>query len=76
MGKLNGCFKFYNMQKLNLLKIIALALFHLLMPKWIKHKFYFKTSPIEHLEIRTTMTKIKYWNHFIRKDKSEKRITF
>ena len=64
------------MQKLNLIKIYSLAIFHLIAPKAIKHKFYFKTSLIENLAIGTTMTKIKYWRYFIRKHKLPNKIDF
>lgn len=62
------------MKNINLLKIYCLAIFHLIMPKWIKHRFHFKTSPIEHLAIGTMMNRIKYWRHFIKKEKFEKTI--
>lgn len=64
------------MKNLNVSKIYCLAIFHLVMPKVIKHKFHFKTTPIENLAIGTTMIKIKYWKSFIRNRKIKRTLTF
>jgi hypothetical protein len=64
------------MKQLNPLKIYSLAIFHLIMPKWIKHRFHFKVSPVEHIAIGTMMNRIKYWRHFIRKYKRDNRLHF
>lgn len=64
------------MEKLSRFKIYSLAVFHLFLPKQIKHKFHFKTTPIENLAIGTTMTKIRYWRSFIKKRKMDKTIFF
>ena len=64
------------MKKLNSFKNYSLAIFHLIMPKRIKHRFQLKTSPVEHLAIGTLMTKIKYWRHFIKKYKRDNRLHF
>ena len=64
------------MNKINKFKIYSLALYHLFMPKRIKHKFHFKTSEIENIAIGITMTKIKYWRFFITKSKTDKKIIF
>ncbi len=64
------------MKKINRSKIYFLAVFHLLLPKSIKHLFHFKTSPEENLAVGVTMTKIKYWRSFVRKHKMEKKIYF
>lgn len=64
------------MKQLNPFKIVALAIFNLVMPRKIKRKFYFNLSPAEHLAIGTTMTKVKYWRHFIIKHKRDSRLHF
>ncbi len=64
------------MKKINRFKIFSLTLYYLFVPKKIKYKFYFKTSPIENLAIALTMNKIKYWRYFIRHQKMEKKIIF
>ena len=64
------------MKNINPFKIYLLSIFHLIMPKWIRHRFHFKASPIEHLAVGTMMSKIKYWRHFIRKHYFSKEIHF
>jgi hypothetical protein len=64
------------MKNLNASKIYCLAIFQLVMPKVIKHRFRFRTTPIENLAIGTTMIKIKYWKSFIRKRKTNKKLIF
>jgi hypothetical protein len=64
------------MKQLNPFKIYLLVIFHLMMPKWRRHKIHFKASPSEHLAIGTIMTKIKYWRHFIKKYKRENALHF
>jgi hypothetical protein len=62
------------MKKSNPFKIYLLAIFHLIMPKWIKHKFHYKATGLEHIAIGVAMNKIKYWRHFIKKEKFDKTI--
>jgi hypothetical protein len=64
------------MKKLNRLKILSLALYYLFMPKRIRYKFYFKTSPIENLAVALIMNKIKYRRLFIRPREIKKKIIF
>lgn len=64
------------MKKINSFKIYSLAIFHLIIPKWIKHSIHFNLSSSEHLAIGTTMTRIKYWRHFIKKYKRDNRLHF
>lgn len=64
------------MKKINRFKIYSLALYYLLAPKRIKHKFHFNTSEIENLAIGVIMTKIKYWRFFICKRKLDEKIIF
>jgi len=64
------------MHQLNLFKIYSLAVFHLLLPKLIKRKFHFKTSPSENIAIGTTMNRIWYWKSFIKTSNKEKKIIF
>jgi len=67
----------YNyMSELNSFKIYSLAIFHLLMPKIIKRKFYFKTSSAENIAIGTAMNRIWYWRSFIRTCRLENKIIF
>jgi len=61
------------MSQLNPLKFYSLAVFHLLLPKIIKRKFYFKTSPTEYIAIGNTMNRIWYWKSFLNQNfKNEK----
>lgn len=65
------------MQKLNRFKIFFLALFHLLIAKKMKKYFHFKTSPLENIAIGVAMTKIKYFNKFLRPShKANKKLYF
>lgn len=64
------------MNQLNPFEIYSLAIFHLLMPKIIKRKFQFKTSPVENVAIGTAMNRIWYWKSFIRSSKMKKEIYF
>jgi len=64
------------MQKLNPFKIYFLAIYSLIIPKAIKRKFLFKTSPTERFAIHTVKIKIKYWRHFIRKEKLPRKLHF
>lgn len=62
------------MKKANRFKIYSLALYYLVAPKTIKHRFHFNTSGIENLAIGVIMTKIKYWKSFIYKRKLNEKI--
>lgn len=64
------------MKKINPIKIYLLTAWHLIMPKMLRRKIIFATSGVENIAIGTTLTKIKYWHHFIVKRPMDKTIHF
>lgn len=64
------------MKKVNPFKIYFLAIFYLFVSKNIRHRCYFKKTPIESLAIGTVMTKIVYWKKLLFSDSKKNRKIF